>query len=208
MKTLNYFLLFIFAFLGTNLFAINNSQTKIETENLTIALDTNIQYTSDTLIKLGIYNYEEGKYKEALEYFNRVNPNDYNFIHSQYDMSLTYAADNQPEKAIEILESIDKTSLKLDKLSYYNLYGSILDIVNRKEEAIQLYESIYEKYKTTARLPYNYALTYFNLGNFEKAREILEYNVRLFPYHFNSHKLLGDINYAQGRLIQIGRAHV
>ncbi len=164
------------------------------------AQKSDIYLGGDTLIQLGIVQHDKEKYEEALDYYSKVNSNDDNYPLSLYEKALTYNEMGKKEEALQTLQSMEKYPNSLD-LSYYNLLGSVLDDLNRRGEALKIFESVYPKYEHTYLITYNYALTYYHDGKLDEARALLEKNVRLNPFHFNSHATLGKIHFAQGRLV-------
>lgn len=203
MKTNHFLLIPILAISSLQLSAKNTETKNNHTKETfqTAIQDSNTYITGDSLIKLGTALHDIEKYDEAIEKYKRVNSNDENYHNSLYELALSYYSKGEKEKALEILKETNPLDASVFRSHYYNLYGSILDDLGRSNEAIQLFESIYDKYKNSYLIPYNYALSCFNYGDLEKARIILERNVRINPFHFGSNRLLGHINYAQGRLI-------
>ncbi len=167
---------------------------------IVLAQKNDVYISGDSLIKLGIEQYYGEKYEEALKYYSEVNPNDKDYPLSLYNKALTYSVMDKKEEALQELKLMQKYANSLD-YDYYNLLGSVLDNLDRREEAMKMFESVYSRYEHTFLIPYNCAVTYYRDGKLDKARTILEKNVRINPYHFNSHIALGKIHYAQGRLV-------
>ena len=74
----------------------NEAQTWIDKANKTSPTDSRV------LLTTGIYYYWKREYKKSIQYLNRINPQNDN---SKFFISLSYVADNNPTKAIEILKT-------------------------------------------------------------------------------------------------------
>ena len=119
---------------------------------------------SRVLLTTGIYYYWKRDYKKLIQYLNRINPQNDN---SKFFISLSYVADNNPTKAIEILKTQNPmTSNGGGKaLMAYALIKN-----NQIEEAKRILKGIEELNQV---VEYRSAVCYVALGEYDKAFALL-----------------------------------
>lgn len=153
-----------------------------------------------TLINNGIDLHDNEKYDEAIAEYKKVNPNDSLYTLALYEIALSYKAQDKHEEALSALNAM-KADLGIYTVDYYTLRASILDNSDRTNEAIEMMKDVYPQYSHLSNVGYSYALCLFHAGKYDEAEDIIQRAIRINPYHYRSHFLLGTINYAKGRLV-------
>lgn len=99
----------------------------------------------------GYCNFELGKYKEAIEYLSDFDTKSDNVVSAQalFVLANSYACDKQLDNAVKTFkEAADATEVPALCAEYLLNAGIILESQNKKEEALELYKDIKEKYPT------------------------------------------------------------
>lgn len=157
-----------------------------------------IPWNGEQLNKHGITLFDNGKYTDALKYFNQVSKCDPEYATACYEAALTY--ENLGDYELGLIKVNEADSIEPDKVSTITLKGSLLDDLNRRDESIAILETARKKWPYNHNLLYNLAIVYVNVANYQKAEPILAECVKLSPYHSGTHILLGRINYIMGRM--------
>ena len=144
--------------------------------------------------------YESGNYHKAIELYKTVSCSDTNYstvlhelsfacyMDSDYDNSITYAKQGLvafPEKSAD----------------WYNLLGNTYDIMGKRKEAIEYYDSLLIKNPYYYLGWYNKGIAYSNMENYTEAKKCLQKAVTIFPFHASSHYFLGVIAAKEGKII-------
>ena len=141
--------------------------TCIFIQSLAFAQDTQYQ----PLIS-GMEHYKNGKYKEALEDFQKaviIFPDDPDI---PFYIGLTYLQLNEPEKAVEFFKKvIEKDPEYTD--AYFQL-GLVLVQKNLYKEAIPHLEAVYKKEPLREDLGYFLGFAYYQTSDYKKALSYLE----------------------------------
>src|SRR6476646_2728103 len=114
---------------------------------------------SGDIIRNGIEFHDKGQYKDAIALYKNVAHTDTNYVWALYEMALSYATDSQYTKAKEYYEL--GLSLREDRSrepDIYNNYGSLLDDMGNREEAIRVLDTAIKKYPAYAQLYLNKGL--------------------------------------------------
>ncbi|MCL2329051.1 MAG: tetratricopeptide repeat protein [Bacteroidetes bacterium] len=155
---------------------------------------------AQTHINNGIQLHDNEKYEAAIAEYRKVNPNDSLYSLALYEIALSYSAMDKNEDALNALNAM-AANLGTHAVDYYILRASLLDKMDRTDESIEMYEEVYQKYSHLSNVGYSYALCLFRAGKYDEAEEVLQRAIRINPYHYRSHYLLGAINYAKGRTV-------
>jgi tetratricopeptide (TPR) repeat protein len=152
-------------------------------------------------VDLGVKLYDDGDYKGAIEQYNKALKIDKKSAVANYEISSTYFALKDYEKAIEYSDNIIS-----NKLSYldqaYILKGSALDLLDKPKEAIKVYKEAIKQFPISHLLYYNLAYTYYNSKEYKDAEEALQKALKIKPSHASSHLLLGFVMSDQGYRVQ------
>lgn len=171
------------------------------TANMTLLLRGNIDtiphINSGAVIEQAIALHDEGAYEEAIQLYLQVAPGDTNYIHAQYEATLSYAAIENYEEAKRISEKFIQVPSSSQSLIYNN-YGSMVDDTGDPQRAIEIFDEALAKYPYHTSLQYNKGVTLFKLGKYQLAQAAFQNVLRLSPFHAKSHYYLGKISEYQG----------
>ena len=120
---------------------------------------------SRVLLTTGIYYYWKREYKKSIHYLNLVNPQNDN---SKFFSSLSYIADNNPVKAVEILQtqnSMNNSGGGKALLAYALIKNGKLEEARKILKAIEELNQVVE---------YRSAVCYVALGEYDKAFALLD----------------------------------
>ncbi|MDR0941143.1 MAG: hypothetical protein LBM68_02830, partial [Bacteroidales bacterium] len=153
-----------------------------------------------TRINTGIDLHDNEHYEAAIAEYRKVNSNDSLYVLALHEIALSYKALEKYEEALSALDSIP-SDLGAYAVDYYTLRAAILNDADRSNEAADMMKEVYPKYSHLSNVGYSYALSLFHAGKYDEAEDIIQRAIRINPYHYQSHYLLGTINYAKGRLV-------
>ncbi|MDR1929071.1 MAG: tetratricopeptide repeat protein [Treponema sp.] len=176
---------------------------------------------AEELVYEGIRRHDRGDYKTALDYYRRALELSPDAPVIYYEMGFSYLYMENPEKTLEVSEAgIVKaeravknrdTANKIGNAEHikvltglYELKGSALDNLGRREEAAAVYLETIERFgvSDTSLLYYNLGVTYFRMGKRAEARESLAKGLLINPFHPGSNYLLGRICFEENRKTQ------
>lgn len=158
-------------------------------------------YNSGELIKQGMEEYENGNYKKAREYYEKVPEGDTNYLLSLYERSLAHLQDSGYDKSIALSEKALKGGYTDRRQLLLNI-GTAYDELGKHAEALRFYDSVARLYPHDNRPYYEKAVIEFKQEKYPAAERLLQQSLLLNPYHFRSHYLLGNIYAMEGRLTE------
>lgn len=164
---------------------------------------TKAQTPSDSLITLvrkGVAYQDAKDYESALKMYNQALKLDKKSALVHYEMAYTYFSMKNYKQAIKHIEKSIKGDTIYQKHSYV-LYGSSLDNLGRKKEAIKVFKEGISKYPDNYLLYYNLGLTYYQSGIYDEAEKHLIQGIRINPLHASSHLVLSNVMRRQNKRI-------
>jgi tetratricopeptide (TPR) repeat protein len=161
----------------------------------------------DRLMSAGIEYHDNGDYDKAIECYEKALKLAPDVPGIYYELALSYLYKENPEEALRYSQqgiNLAAAQGMEDNLSgLYDLKGSALDDLGRREEAVEVYLEALNRFDVNdTRLYYNLGLTYYRMGERDKARDSLAQSLINDPFHPSSNFLLGKICYEQGRKSQ------
>lgn len=161
----------------------------------------------DELMRSGIEYHDGGDYDKAIECYERALNLAPDIPGIYYELAFSYLYKGNPEEALKHSQKGIDLALAWNKESelpgLYDLKGSALDDLGRHEEAVEVYLDALNRFDmNSTRLYYNLGLTYYRMGERDKARDSLAQSLINDPFHPSSNFLLGKICYEQGRKSQ------
>ena len=154
-----------------------------------------------SLIAEGQALYDKGDYKAALAKYREVLKTDKNSPDANYETALTYYAMEDYKKAIEYCDNvIDYDMRYVDQA--YSIKGSSLDMMDKPQDAIEVYKKGIKKFPDDYLLYYNLGLTSYNTNDYEAAEDALTKALKSNPEHASSHFLLGYLMYDEHQRIK------
>jgi tetratricopeptide (TPR) repeat protein len=144
------------------------------------------------LVSQGTELHNQGKYNEAILKYKEALDIDNKSTLANYELSFTYFTINQYHEAIYYSKKVVKQN-KENLLQAYVILGSALDLEGKSKEAIKTYEKGLKKYPSSNLLNYNLALTLYNIGDLDKAKDAAIKAIVARPNHGSSHLILASI---------------
>jgi antitoxin component YwqK of YwqJK toxin-antitoxin module/Tfp pilus assembly protein PilF len=157
---------------------------------------------SAELLEEGVRLHQEGKYKEAIEVYNKIGPADTNYILSLYEKAYACEADSQYARGMQYCEEALAAKQDLKRLpGILNLYGMLFDDMQKYERALQLYDSTISLYPSYS-FPYiNKSVTLLKLKEYAKAEQLMQQAILMDPYNATFHFQLGATALSQGKVV-------
>ncbi len=147
---------------------------------------------SGDVIKEGIDLYDNEKYKEAIEKYLSVSRNDSNYAWLLHELSISYIADKQYEKAIAAARSGLTLHSRYD-INYYEDIGTAYDEAGKPDSSVMAYRLGMEKFPHYFKYWFETGVTYGRAKNDTAAVRCLEQSARMNPFHAGTHLQLGNI---------------
>lgn len=165
--------------------------------------ENNPLINSSEVINEGIKLHDDGKYKQAIEKYQKVSPSDTNYVWALYEMSYSFYADSQFTKAKQTCElALGLKTEREREPELYTTYGNILDDLGEKERAIKVFDSGLQKYPAYSQLYLNKAVLLMSQQKYKEAEEILKTGLLIDPYNYSMHFRLGQTAINQGKVVQ------
>jgi tetratricopeptide (TPR) repeat protein len=162
---------------------------------------------ADELMRSGIEHHDKGEYDEAIACYEEALKLTPDVPGIYYELAFSYLYKGNPEEALKHSQKgIDLALARNNEAELpglYDLKGSALDDLGRHKEAVEVYLEAIDRFDmNNTRLYYNLGLTYYRMGERDKARDSLAQSLINDPFHPSSNFLLGKICYEQGRKSQ------
>lgn len=144
---------------------------------------------TDSLLRQGMRFHDEGKFREALECYQKVLESDPTNAEAMYEMAYTFMSTGDYKRAA----AYAKNSIRKGKTPYagsYAVWGSSLDELGQREKALKVFDEGMKYFPEDHLLAYNKGLTLYRMKRYREAEQILCRSVRLRPSHPGSHLLL------------------
>ncbi|RTL60329.1 MAG: hypothetical protein EKK37_05690 [Sphingobacteriales bacterium] len=168
-----------------------------------VAQENNPLINSAEVINEGVKLHDQGKYKEAIQQYQKVSTSDTNYVWALYELSYSFYADSQFIKAKQICE--EALSLNADRErepELYTNYGNILDDLGEKDRAMHVFDSAIQKYPAYSPLYLNKAVLLMSEQKYKEAEDILKTGLLIDPYSYSMHFRLGQTAINQGKIVQ------
>lgn len=158
---------------------------------------------SGEIIQKAIQLHDEGKYKGAIDLYQKISRNDTNYIWALYEMALSYSLDSQAHKAIATSELalVNIAMAPNREPEILTSYASSLDDVGESERALRIYDSVIQKYPAYSSSYLNKGTTLLRLKKYKEAEAIFKECLLIDPYSYSSHYNLGLAALNSGKLI-------
>ncbi len=142
------------------------------------------------LIDAGITLHDSAKYKEAIEKYSLVSPNDTAYSEALYEKILSYRLDSNYTKAIET--GLLGLELNLpNKLNIYTQLANTYDDAGMIDKAIETYHTSLKEFPVDACLYHEMGVTYSRMKNDTAAVRAYAAAIKIDPLYAPSHLRLG-----------------
>jgi uncharacterized protein len=158
-------------------------------------------FNSGAVIEEGIKLHDQQEYKKAIALYKTVSRNDTNYVRALYEMALSYSQDSNYNAAIEACDLVVQGEDKEYELDALTLKGSILDDLEKIDDALKIYDSALSKYPRAQNLLLNKAITLMRLKKMDEAQKILQELLIANPYYASAHMRLASCALKKGRVI-------
>jgi len=158
-------------------------------------------YDTDTQLRIGDAFYAQGKYREALEYYNKAigaEPGGdyamYQVANSHYRMNRNFEAVTQFRRLLRIYPYS-----RLREQAQYNIAYIYLNTGNY-DQAIEEFQTVIRRFPGTewaARAQYNIGDSYYNAGNFDEAIAAYQQVLENYPRSSYIIEAINGIQFAQ-----------
>ena len=151
----------------------------------------------EKILKEGIALHDQGKYRLAIQKYERAAQIDKKSSIVYYEMAYSYyllkdykKSIKQSKKAIKVAKSNKDNSILL---SSYLINGAAIDDNGNTKKAIKVYQKAIKKFPDNYLLRYNLGYSFFKNKENDKAQAMIEKAIALNPKHTTSHILLSHI---------------
>jgi antitoxin component YwqK of YwqJK toxin-antitoxin module/Flp pilus assembly protein TadD len=157
-----------------------------------LAQENNPLINSGEVISAGSKLHDEGKYKEALREYQKVNASDTNYVLALYEMSVTCSADSQFTQGLRYCEEALARTEDRERLPDLLSQKSILlDYIGQSDKALQLLDSAIAAYPAFMPLYVTKGTTLLRLEKYPEAAAVFQKALLIDPYSASSHFKLG-----------------
>ncbi len=158
-------------------------------------------YDTDTQLRTGDAYYAQGKYKEAMDNYNKAIGAEPGGDYAMFQVGNSYYRSNRTFQAVNTFRRVLRIYpfSRLREQAQYNIAYIYLNTDNY-EQAIEEFQTVINKYPNTewaARSQYNIGDSYYNAGDYEKAIEAYKKVLDDYPRSQYIIDAVNGIQYAQ-----------
>lgn len=156
---------------------------------------------SGLLLEEGIKAYDTGNYKRAIELYKRVPEGDTGYTNIQYELALSYSANEEYQMAINTARKAMELP-DAGKRMFLITIANALDYLDKKDSAIYYYKKVMDLNPNDHQPYFETGIVYFRKKEYDSAIKYLQQSLLINPTHFNSHQALGAVYGLQGRMTE------
>ena len=156
---------------------------------------------SKIVLEKGVALHNDGKYKDAIAQYLKVNAGDSSYSKVLHELIYSYFLDSNFTKA----EMYADTALSLfphEKLKWYAFLADIYDETDRSDLAIKYYDTILAKNPNNYLVWFNKGISLYRQKKMDEATKYFQKCILLNPYYSSAHYYLGQIAFQNGRLVE------
>lgn len=153
---------------------------------------------SQKILKEGVDLYDDEKYEKAMALFQKVPQGDTNYFACMYELSMCLYKLDKLEETVELSRRMIAEGSP--QLGQYNMLGSALDDLKRRDEAIAVYDEALKKYPYSTNLWLNKGIVYESAENYQKAYECYQKVLEISPLYASGHLRMAYLAEGEGKL--------
>ena len=115
------------------------------------------------------------------------------YLNNQITIISHYSSLDKKDEALKICQDLLNNKLIDPNYQIPLIYGSLLSDAKEYDKALEQFDIAQKYIPNSPILRYNYALVYYRKEEIQKAINVLEENLKFFPYHASSIYMLGKI---------------
>jgi antitoxin component YwqK of YwqJK toxin-antitoxin module len=146
-------------------------------------------------------HYEQKAYKKAVAEYQKIPRNDTNYVEALYGLALAHMLDSNFTASIKACDEGLQQSDKSYEMQFLFTKGSVLDDMDKKDEALNVYNEGIQKYPRALGFQLNKATIYIQQKKAVEAEPILKNIVMQNPYYGMAHYRLAGCALQQGRIV-------
>lgn len=140
------------------------------------------------LIEEGIKLHDAGEYDNAIEKYNEALNADKDNLFALAEKGLTLHYLKKYKESIECCKlAIEKHSDDPNLITVYVTYGNSLDLINKTDQSIELYDQGIKKFPDYYQLHFNKGVSLNSVARYEEAIQAFKASLKLQPRHPGSH---------------------
>ncbi len=168
--------------------------------NTLFAQKDNPLINSGELISQGNKLHDDGKYKEAIALYKKISRSDTNYSDALYELCLSSHSDSQMVAAHNY--ALEGMKLFPEDYSRFALLdGSVLDDMQKSDEALTLYNEGIRRNPQSAIMYFNRGLTFMRQEKYDSAKKDIQQCLLINPYYSSAHYFMGSMYYFDGNLV-------
>jgi Tfp pilus assembly protein PilF len=151
------------------------------------------------LVEEGIAYHDKGDYDNAIKKYKEALKLDPKSALVNYEIAFSYLKSKDYKQSFEYSNKVIKAG-ELYLEGAYILNGSALDLMNKQNEAIEVYQEGIKLFPENYLLRYNLGYTAYNSGKYELCSDALKVGLQINPFHGSSHNLMGQLMYTSSKV--------
>lgn len=159
-------------------------------------------YDSDQIIQKGIALYEEEKYDDAINQFDRISKVDPIYITAQYEKAMAMMALEKKAEVAVLFDELFRTERMPEEPNLYTLYGSFLSDAKEYTKAESIFKAGEKHMANSTNFLYNYAILKYRMEDKQGAVDLLKKIITINPNAASAHYLLGVICMENGKITE------
>ena len=164
--------------------------------------DYSLVYDSQSFINKGVELYDNSKYLEAIEEFDKVSKLDPKYFTALYEKGLAFSASDKKDEAKAFFEDLAKRDLLKKHPTLFTVYASFLSNQKEYEASEKIFKEAEKYLSNNSNFLYNFALLYVRKEERQKAVDVLEKCVTINPNNLAATYLLGAIALEDGKITE------
>lgn len=159
-------------------------------------------YDSDQIIQKGIVLYEEQKYTEAIDQFDRIAKVDPSYITAQYEKAMALIALEKKAEVAVLFDELYREDRMPEEPNLFTLYGSFLSDAKEFTKAESIFKAGEKYMSNSTNFLYNYAILKYRMEDEQATVDLLKKIITINPNSASAHYLLGAICLDNGKITE------